>query len=591
MNIRRADSEVETGRIGSMQEELRAFVHAEHTAQREHLKRLWEKPIEDRIEEGRCVTGAWIKELRAPNRLVLAVTGNDSRFREGDFVTLSQGDPNLPLCEAVVIESEDEHIEIQIRGREITKLNLPDGFRGLQLDESSIDMERFFLSAIEDLAKKAIGREKILPLLDGTLKPKLDVEQFDVAEGDAKERGFEEEQAKAVASALATDLCWLIHGPPGTGKTRVLAWIVNELLKKGERVLVTSATHRTINNLLEAIAEISGDRSRLAKIAPFRERSLSVEQYEGFADTPFRASASGYVIGATPFALRTKRLSGVDFDTVIIDEASQVTLPLAVMAMLAGQRFIFAGDHRQLPPVCLSLSPSESARASIFGRLVGRGMDTMLTVTYRLNEPLCEWPSESFYVSRLRPTPTAAVRRLVLGGCPSEFTDLLAPEPCTIWACVPHSGSRSYSPEEVEVLASILLKLREVGYGWKDVGVVVPFRRQARALRQRLTRQLKASPSAAGLVADTVERMQGQEREIMIVSFAVSDSMFAERLVEFLFQPERLNVAATRARSKLILVASPDLVEFAKSPRFEGLCNPFVSLFSRAHRIEIGASP
>jgi len=582
---------VETVGIYAMQEELRTFVCAEHEAQRGQQARLWAKPVEDRIEEGRCVAGTWIKEARGAKGLVLGVAGNDSRFREGDFVALSLGDPNMPLCDAVVLEAEDEQIEIQLWGRAADSLNLPTGFRGLQLDETSIDLERFYLGAIEDLAKTTIGREKILPLLDGMLKPKLDLEEFDAVEGQAREEGFEDQQAKAIASALATDLCWLIHGPPGTGKTRVLAWIVNELLKQGERVLVTSATHRTINNLLEAIAEISGDRNRLAKITPFRDRSLSVAQYERFSETPFGKSGSGYVIGATPFALRTKRLSGVDFETVIIDEASQVTLPLAVMAMLAGRRYIFAGDHRQLPPVCRSLAPSESGQASIFGRLVGRGMETMLTVTYRLNDPLCQWPSESFYLSRLRPSPTAAMRRLTLGGCPEEFQALLAPEPSTVWACVPHSGSRSHSPEEVEIVAGLLLALREVGYSWRDVGVVVPFRRQARALRQRLWRKLKESPGAAGLVADTVERMQGQEREIIIVSFATSDPMFAERLAEFLFLPERLNVAATRPRTKLILVASPDLVDFAESPRFREHCDPFVSLFRQAHRIEMGVKP
>ena len=579
------------GGISEMQDELRAFVRTEHEAQRGHLARLWAKPVQDRIEEGRCVAGAWIKEVRGAKGLVLGVAGNDSRFREGDFVTLSQGDPNIPLCDAVVLESEDEQIEIQLWGRAADALNLPPGYCGLQLDETSIDLEDFFLGAIEDLAKTAVGRERILPLLDGTLKPKLDLEEFEAAERKAKEEGFEEEQAKAVAAALATDLCWLIHGPPGTGKTRVLAWIVNELLKQGERVLVTSATHRTINNLLEAIADISGDRNRIAKITPFHDRSLSVAQFERFSETPLGKSGSGYVIGATPFALRSKRLSGVDFETVIIDEASQVTLPLAVMAMLAGRRYIFAGDHCQLPPVCRSLAPSESGQASIFGRLVGRGMETMLTVTYRLNEPLCQWPSESFYLSRLRPSPAAAGRRLRLGGCPAEFQDLLAPEPSTVWACVPHSGSRSYSPEEVEIVAGLLLALRNAGYDWKNVGVVVPFRRQARTLRQRLWRTLKESPCAAGLVADTVERMQGQEREIVIVSFATSDPLFAERLSEFLFQPERLNVAATRPRSKLILVASPDLVEFAGAPRFEDLCAPFISLFQQAHRVEMGTQP
>jgi DNA replication ATP-dependent helicase Dna2 len=215
-------------------------------------------------------------------------------------------------------------------------------------------------------------------------------------------------------------------------------------------------------------------------------------------------------------------------------------------------------------------------------------MDTMLTVTHRLNQPLCQWPSESFYLSRLQSSPHAAKRRFVLGDCGSEFREMLAAEPSVVWAAVPHQGSRSSSPEEIEVIAGLLLAIREAGASWSDVGIVVPFRRQARLLRQRLFRVLKSSPSAAGLVADTVERMQGQEREIVIVSFTTSDPLFAERLAEFLFQPERLNVAATRPRTKLILVASPDLLEFAGTSRMQPLSAPFLSLFQQGRRMDVG---
>lgn len=572
----------------SIQSELRAFVHAEHEAGRAHLKRLWAKPVDERVEEGRCVVGAWIKESKGGRELVLGVDGNDSRFREGDFVRLSLGDPNTPLSDAMVIDAEDNAIEIRLTGRSASKLNLPPGFRGLQLDESRIDLENLYLGAIEELARTHAGRDRILPLLNGTLLPKLDIETFEAAAASAEKEGFHDDQAKAIAAALATDVCWLIHGPPGTGKTRVLARVVSELLKNGERVLVTSATHRTINNLLEAIAAETGDRRNIAKITAFNDRSLGVAQFESFAESPFGLEDRGYVLGATPFALRTKRLSGVDFDTIIVDEASQVNLPLAVMAMLAGKRYIFAGDHCQLPPVCLSVPAADSGETSIFGRLIGRGMDTMLTVTHRLNDALCEWPSESFYLSRLVPSPPAAQRRLRLNPTSPEFVEILAPDPSAIWVAVPHTGSMSSSPEEIEIAAAILMELRNAGCDWKDVGVVVPFRRQARLLRQRIWKKLRESPVGLGLVADTVERMQGQEREVIIVSFATSDVTFAARLAEFLFQPQRLNVAASRARTKLILLASPDLLDFAESSALnESLRAPFVTLLRSAHRVDM----
>lgn len=264
-----------------------------------------------------------------------------------------------------------------------------------------------------------------------------------------------------------------------------------------------------------------------------------------------------------------------------------MSVALAVMAMLAGRRYLFAGDHRQLPPVCLSLPADEAGGASIFGRLAGRGIDTMLTTTHRLNEPLCEWPSESFYLSRLQPSPAAAKRRFHIARRQPEFERVLAPEPAAVWLAVPHAGSRTFSPEEVETAVALLLALNEGGVAWEHIGVVVPFRRQARLLRQRLGRRLKQSLADIGLAADTVERMQGQEREVILVSFTTSDGEFALKLADFLFQPERLNVAATRPRTKLVLLASPELVEFAESSLKENLREPFLDLLRRAERVDI----
>lgn len=572
--------------LGALQEELFVLVREEHDAQRAALQRLWARPLEERIEEGRTLAGLEVISSRPPETIILSCRENDSRFREGDIVRISRGDPENPTAEAIFVEGQDDRVELHLWGAgKMSRFPLKSD--GWQIDESTVDLEKRYLAALEDLGKTPVGRECILPLLNDIRRPVLDAATFEEGLTGAAKKGFDDLQAEAMASAVATDLCWLIHGPPGTGKTRVLAWIVADLVARGERVFVTGFTHRSINNLLEAIAQRLGDSRVIAKIAPFRDPTFSLPQFENFRETAFANSGSGYVIGATPFALRSRRLGGVDFDTVIMDEASQITLPLAIMAMLAGRRYIVAGDHQQLPPVTLTRSAREAVQLSIFGRLVGRGFDTMLTTSRRLNASLCAWPSETFYLSRLVSHPTAAGRRLALGRRSAEWEEALDPETSFVWLAIPHGGSRTVSMEEVTVTCELLNALQSGGVDWSDVGVVVPFRRQARMIRRHLGRKLQRALGPKELVIDTVERMQGQEREVIVVSFTTSEGGFALKMAEFLLQPQRLNVAATRARTKLILLASPELLQLAETSLSDEAAGAFVSLLKKARRIDV----
>jgi DNA replication ATP-dependent helicase Dna2 len=152
---------------------------------------------------------------------------------------------------------------------------------------------------------------------------------------------------------------------------------------------------------------------------------------------------------------------------------------------------------------------------------------------------------------------------------------------------VPHSGCRSHAPEEATLVAEMLQALHDGGLPWNEMGVVVPYRRQARHLRQGLARRQPDRVSPAALTIDTVERMQGQEREVVFISFTTSDEDFALRLMDFLFLRQRLNVSATRPRSKLIIVASPVLLKFAESRTDDDGAACFVSLLQEAHRIDV----
>ncbi|RME67643.1 MAG: hypothetical protein D6781_12755 [Verrucomicrobia bacterium] len=567
-------------------DELADFVRREQAHQCEAFERLWAKPEADRVLEGRCIVGLEVAGPVGDGIWRLRCAENDACFREGDLVRVHQGNPRNPLLDAVIVTAEDTTVDLKPWSKASLKALQP-GLRGLVIDPSWLDLTKMYLDALEAVEKSERGRERVLPLLAGTRRPKLDSVEMDAAMAAAREDGFDEAQAEAVASACASDSCWLVHGPPGTGKTRVLARIATRLVAQGERILVTSFTHRAINNLLEAIAAMGVERRLIARIAPAQDPRLGLPQFESFHGCPLDGCDSGYVVGATPFALRTHRLRDVDFDRVIVDEASQVTLPLAAMAMLAADRYIFAGDDKQLPPVSLTLDPQEAVSMSIFGRLTGNGFDTLLPVTRRLNAELCRWPSETFYLSRLKPHPMAAARRFP-GTVPgSGFADALGPEPGLVWMAVPHEGARTCAMEEVTLLADMIAELVRGGVPLREIGVVVPFRRQARLLRLNLRGKLGPHEAIGELVADTVERMQGQEREVVFLSFATSAPDFARSIQRFLFQPQRLNVAVTRARTKVVILASPALADYARRESDDPGAATFVSLLERARRIDV----
>ncbi len=374
------------------------------------------------------------------------------------------------------------------------------------------------------------------------------------------DNGLNESQVEAVAMSYATDLLYLIQGPPGTGKTLMLAHLARLLVGDGRRVFVTALTHRAIHNALNKIPQVD-ENIPVCKIGEERlAGDLQVPNFDQFSFSRFGEINGGYVIGATPFALQSSRLANVEFDVVLFDEASQITLPLAIMGMLAGSKYIFIGDENQLPPV-VAFSAEDAAQTSIFAYLAGRGNETMLNITYRLNDILTDWPNRTFYRNELRSSDEAAVRRLTLSPEATPWDFVLAPESPAVFLDLCHQNTTVRSRIEAEVVVELILSLLMREVLPEEIGVVVPYRAQSRLIRSLLRRNLMDDEITQKLVVDTVERMQGQERDVVLVSFATASPKFAAQVADFLFQPQRLNVAVTRPRTKLILVGSHHMLD------------------------------
>jgi DNA replication ATP-dependent helicase Dna2 len=568
-------------RSARLLKQLERLVLEEYATQREHIESQWSLPVAQRVRTGKAIEGLCLTGISdRTGRLIFTCQTNNSRFREGDYLFLHKSHPLLESVVECVLELDEEtHLEMVPKSGNARRLL--DDREGWIADEGFMDLSGYYLDALAEVADRQVGRTRILPLILGDIGPEVDLASYERGWEAAAEAGLNEQQAEAVAQAYATDLVYLVQGPPGTGKTLVLAHIARLLAAEGERVLVTALTHRAINNALNKIAHVAEDLPvcKVGQSARADGLEMDVPNYESFDRSDFGQISGGYIIGATPFATRTNRLSEVEFDTVLFDEASQITLPLAIMGMLVGKRYVFVGDDCQLPPVSSLPGRSPLSQDSIFSYLAGRGYDEMLTLTYRLNDRLTAWPSRTFYASRLRPAPAVGERRLELPAVPERWWEVLDPQQPAVFVDLYQRNTTVRSRREAETVTGLVLALLQAGISPEDIGVISPYRAQGREIRNLLRRLAPDRAVHRAIVVDTVERMQGQEREVILVSLATSSPMFAAELADFFFQPQRLNVTVTRPRTKLIIVGSSTVLRAQiENPEMAGWVRTFQDL-------------
>lgn len=556
------NQQISTETLRNRLEELREFTHNEFAAQRSQFLRNWQLPLESRVADGLCIDGLEFERRTQQGHYRFKYQRNETDFREGDFLRIHKGNPLAPIADCVLISEEPPYITLDIHKQQIPWADLDEIF----LDASFFDLEHIVQQGIDELGSTIRGRERILPLLLGNqVTDEVDQEAFDEAWTQSDGNGYNNSQSDAIAAGASSEWCALIQGPPGSGKTQVLANIVAERLKRGERILVTAFTHRAIHQALRTIHRILPHEDRIIKVGNIiPDTELTVQQYEYFSDSPLATEEGGYVVGATVFSTRSARLKGIDFDTLIIDEASQMTLPLAILGMLASDRYIIIGDPKQLPPVIQSCPPSEAYAFSIFNTVQRNNDLTLLDTTYRMNQAITEWASNQFYNGQLVADASVEQRSLNLSSESSQpwLRSTLAPKQPLVWLEHSEVQCRKVCMEEVDLIHQLVVELIKRGLSPEQMAIVTPFRKQARAIRHRLQVASDIPPGIqAAIVVDTVERMQGQERELIIMSLAANAPSFVRSVADFLFLPARLNVSVTRARSKVIIISSDSLLK------------------------------
>lgn len=527
-------------------------------------------PIDERVAKGVSMINLKV-EFELENKRIISAKifcdNNISKFKEGNSVILSNGSLNFKMdvfedsVENFILKPNDwdsqfcylNSLDYPKTNWEISSIHTDIGTKMLRNTASYLE------SNTEDLIRAE-------NLLNG--KTKNSFAQFI--------NNFEElnySQNTAYLKAInASDFC-LIQGPPGTGKTTTIAYIVAQMLLEGKKIFVTAPTHTAINNCLESISKVVPIKWRAIKIGEnASNKEIQSNEIVGkFKRLPYYhwtqafddsevAKTYGIAIGATAYSLCypvTKRLQGWEFDVAIIDEASQLSIPLALAVMSKIKKVIFVGDHKQLDPIIPKGTGNEMFAESVFSRLARLYPNeiNLLNTSYRLNEDLIVIPNNLFYNDELVAASSTKVDKRSYQS--SNFSNILNSESHKL---ILHNvfDANGRSPHEAKIVAELVSDLIQNGVDIKDIGIMSPYRAQVREIKKQVKKILPKiiEKPFESLFIDTVDSMQGQERNYIIYSFANSHPLESMRRLDFFYSPNRLNVAITRAIKKCFVISN-----------------------------------
>ncbi|MBI5572017.1 MAG: AAA family ATPase [Desulfomonile tiedjei] len=554
---------------------------------------------------GHSEAGPWTRNGRIA--VELSLDDGAAEVNPGDAVLLHRGDPcSEDALRARVSESGGGRILATVKaafpldGRPVDTARFAARFTdpvGWFLDRIPFsrarDVSRHALAAF--LAKAAPKVKRVVIHGSDPQDPQdvdeldADPEIRDLCFSEGLQSELNEDQEAAIKAVLSSETFHLIHGPPGTGKTRVLARLIRFCLDRGERLLLACPTNVALDRVLVALLELGmrdfvrvGSRSGVSpEFLAACERSgnprvlmddlcagaTALRTFPGHIASARLVAATAYQTAAHSIFLRQQ------FDRVVVDEAGQLDEPSTLAALSLAPRFVLCGDHLQLPPVVKTpsepsvLDEGRGLERSLFERLfeqVPGSRISRLKMQYRMNREVQEIPSQLFYDGLLVPAPDVATRRLGISPAPSpdrQMGRIVDPDVPVIFVDVPAAGSAKSSPYEADLACKIVETLLASGVASHEIGIITPYRAQQALVRGLLANVRGALPR---LSVDTVDRFQGGEREVIILSLARSDSV-----TSFLADRKRLNVSLSRARSKLILLGNgPALKEH---PLFEAL--------------------
>jgi len=494
----------------------------------------------------------------------------------------------------------------------------------LDKDEFSNGMATVRNNLVQVMTDGAFGSAEIRRLVVDLVPPRFKTTPTQYSIGASSSGTLNVDQKAAVEKVMSARDYALVLGMPGTGKTTTIAHIIRALIAQGKTVLLTSYTHTAVDNIL---LKLKRDKIPILRLGPPVKVHPDVPSFATLAGKPMAsfediqtAWNDSPIVATTCLGINHPVFAERTFDYCIVDEASQITLPVCLGPIRMAKTFVLVGDHNQLPP----LVQNEEARqggldVSLFKLLSDKHPQSVVSLEhqYRMCEDIMTLSNTLIYNGRLkcgtealkksklivpaiealksrhfdadsylslsqqcaaaaaagRGSPSKSPRKTGLrkdpptSFCPGPETnpqgcflhEMVRPEARVRFidtdALLPLSreeakGNRIVNPCEARIVSQLVEALLTAGVPADEIGVMTHYRSQLNLLKHSLR---FASP-AGQIEMHTADRFQGRDKSVVVLSLVRSNE--AGSIGELLKDWRRINVAFTRAKTKLLVVGS-----------------------------------